>query len=302
VNHNVDVNANLTKSENISFEANCTSGVVEDHEFKCLSGDELIIHCDGSLTGRGRRRCPVTSASANCKSMSVVGSGSGFDLSCELVSFSESSTVCDCAFSFSSKSSPQRRRRSLSEDFQSTSEGGGEGGSVQFSVQSIGKSVMTDFVSTWEVAPTLSVSAVQESVLVLTTMSTIVAAFVMVMLWTVWHDDRERRESENEKSLKLAEDKMLRRYPQRRHRSRSTAYPSLSSQHQSQLSILDESPLCLHVRLLVAEVQRRSEGLSPLVGDRVLLFSGVSQIDESAVSVLEHCDHALRPIRDIQHR
>jgi hypothetical protein len=241
VNHNVDVNANLTKSENISFEANCTSGVVEDHEFKCLSGDELIIHCDGSLTGRGRRRCPVTSASANCKSMSVVGSGSGFDLSCELVSFSESSTVCDCAFSFSSKSSPQRRRRSLSEDFQSTSEGGGEGGSVQFSVQSIGKSVMTDFVSTWEVAPTLSVSAVQESVLVLTTMSTIVAAFVMVMLWTVWHDDRERRESENEKSLKLAEDKMLRRYPQRRHRSRSTAYPSLSSQHQSQLSILDES-------------------------------------------------------------
>jgi hypothetical protein len=59
-NANATHNANLTKNEDSSFEANCTAGVVKDHEFKCPSGDELIIHCDGSLTGRGRRRCPVT--------------------------------------------------------------------------------------------------------------------------------------------------------------------------------------------------------------------------------------------------
>jgi hypothetical protein len=242
VNHNVNatVNTNLTKNEDVSFEAHCTSGVVEDHVFKCPSGDELIIHCDGLLTGRGRRRCPVTSASANCKSMSVVGAGAAgnaliFDMSCELVSFSESSTVCDCTFS--SKSSQEGRRRSLSEDSQSSNDKGG--GSVQFSVQSIGKSVVTEFVSTWEVAPTLSVSNVQESVLVLTTMSSIVAAFVMVMLWTVWHDDRERRESEKEKSLKTIEGGLLKRNSQRASRSRSSVHKT--RKQQSQLSILDES-------------------------------------------------------------
>lgn len=45
--------------------------------------------------------------------------------------------------------------------------------------------------------------------LVLTTMGSIAISFLLLVLWTVWHDDSERREVAKEKALDLTEVKML---------------------------------------------------------------------------------------------
>ena len=219
--------SNGTQDE--EFEVSCHSGVIEDHVFQCASGEELMIRCDGSFTGIGRRRCPLWTPTAACKSLSFgKKSFADFTLTCDLTSFSEATTICDCKFLLESH---LKGHRHLSESSQDQS------GPVQFSIQSIGSSVITQFVSTWEVAPALSVSDVQESVLVLTTMCSVALVFLLVMSWTMWHDDRERRDGEEKKSLKLIEEKMLRRNVNRANLSRL----SRNSHRPSQLANLDQS-------------------------------------------------------------
>jgi hypothetical protein len=232
--HNLRSTSNQTLEKAQYFEANCTSGVIEDHLFECPTGVNLTIRCDGSLTGRGRRQCPISSSWAKCKSMSEsVGSVSGFGFSCELVSFSESSTICDCNFSSTLKTLSTRRY--LSEESTSGDEGGG---SVHFSVQSIGKSVLTEFVSTWEVAPALSSSDVIESVLVLVTMSSIVGLFIVLMTMTMFYDAHQQRNEAKEKALLAAESKTLTRSSIRTTHARPSRVRNL---HQSRMTTLDES-------------------------------------------------------------
>jgi hypothetical protein len=37
------------------FEVDCVAGVSASHKFLCPSGEELMITCNGSVSGRGRR-------------------------------------------------------------------------------------------------------------------------------------------------------------------------------------------------------------------------------------------------------
>jgi hypothetical protein len=189
------------------FEASCDSGVVEDHQFQCSSGDELIIHCDGSRKAVGRRYCPTYSPSSTCKSMGNGNRNSSLDMSpvtCELVSFDSFSTVCRCNISSSPFSHPLGM-----ETAGGSSEAISDSGSVQFSVQSVGRSVAKEFVSTWKSAGSLSASSVQESAEVLATVGSIGIIFLLLMGLTGYWDVKDRKNEAVSSSLENASTNMF---------------------------------------------------------------------------------------------
>jgi DNA-binding beta-propeller fold protein YncE len=147
------------------FEADCVLGVVQNHEFMCPSGDVLVIFCNGSFSGRGYHRCPIWSFVTLCDARGI---------SCDY-SHSESNelmTTCLCNLSAIT---------SLSDS----------SGSVSFSLMSIEKSVVSDFVSTWESSASLSGGDVAGSWVVLLTMGGVGLAFVLMTLLSIQSDNHE---------------------------------------------------------------------------------------------------------------
>jgi hypothetical protein len=181
LSHSVsDSNSNQTY-----FETDCAAGVVEDRSFKCPSGDVVIISCNGSSSPlRGRRSCPVRSTRVECQaqvhspslspSVSAVSPSRGM-ISCHLSDHNSSISVCVCNLS---------EVRTI----------GGTVGPVSFSILSIERSVVSDFVSTWESASDLSSGDVSGSWVVLVTVGGIGGVFVLFMLLGIYVDLSEELE------------------------------------------------------------------------------------------------------------
>jgi hypothetical protein len=173
-NSNSNSNSNRT-----FFETDCEAGVVEDRSFECPLGDVVTISCNGSSSPlRGRRYCPMRSTTVECQARvhSSASSSSGSSretISCQLSDLNESMSVCMC---------------NLSEV-----EAIGDAGSVTFSILSIGRSVVSDFASTWESVPALSSGDVSRSWVVLTTVGGLAGAFLSLILLGMHFDSFEKR-------------------------------------------------------------------------------------------------------------
>jgi hypothetical protein len=155
------------------FEVECVLGQNEDHEFMCPTGDSLLISCNGSFAGKGRRMCPMRSSLIDCKTIvtSSLSSPVG-DVSCELSPESNVSTsICVCDLSKVAENS----------------------GPVSFSILSMEKSVVTEFASTWETAAALSASDVVESWLVLVTVGSIGGLSTLFVLLGIQYDFYQKK-------------------------------------------------------------------------------------------------------------
>jgi hypothetical protein len=156
-----------------SFEVDCVLGENGDHEFVCPAGDLLLISCNGSFAGKGRRMCPVRSSIVDCQTIvsSSLSSPAG-DVSCELSPESnETTSICVCELS----------------------KVVGDSGSVSFSILSMEKSVLTEFVSTWESVATLSASDVLDSWVVLVTVGSIGGLFTLFVLLGIQYDSYQKK-------------------------------------------------------------------------------------------------------------
>jgi hypothetical protein len=163
----------LDSEPNPYFEVECVLGQSEDYEFMCPAGDSLLISCNGSFAGKGRRMCPMRSSVIDCKTIvtSSLSSPVG-DISCELSPESNASTsICVCE---------------LSKDV-------GDSGPVSFSILSMQKSLVTEFASTWETAATLSASDVLDSWLVLVTVGSIAGLSTLFVLLGIQYDFHEKQ-------------------------------------------------------------------------------------------------------------
>jgi hypothetical protein len=176
--------SDVTDAPSASFEVNCVVGVTKEYEFVCPSasgGDKLTISCNGSVSGRLRRHCPTRSSMTLCQStVHVPSSSSGistdFDLICLLSPSESNETVTTCLCNLS-------HLRSMSED----------SGSVSFSLMSIEKSVLKEFASTWESAPSLSSREVADSWVVLMTVGGVGVSFLLLILLSIQSDKHESR-------------------------------------------------------------------------------------------------------------
>jgi hypothetical protein len=163
--------ADGSRSNLTSFEVECAPGVFANYSFDCPSGEVLTISCNGSSSPlRGRHSCPVKTSSIVCQTKVqntdvVTPSSSPSDgevISCRLSEHNESMTVCICDLSEVSAI--------------------GDSSSVTFSITSIERSVLTEFVSTWETVPSLSSGDVAGSWLVLATVGGLGGLFV-ILIW-----------------------------------------------------------------------------------------------------------------------
>jgi hypothetical protein len=160
-----------------SFEVDCVAGLVEDHYYVCPSGDVLTISCNGSSSLKGRQSCPQRSREVGCHvaypSSSSSSRAPDVDVSCQLEEQNSSMTICICDLSHVGPIS-------------------GDGDSaVSFSILSIQKSVVTDFVSTWETAGTLSSADVAGSWVVLLTVGSVGVTFLLMLLIGIAFDSDE---------------------------------------------------------------------------------------------------------------
>lgn len=154
-----------------SFLVICKIGAIEEHIFFCPSGETLKITCNGTFNARGQHFCPVSTTVADCQTSLSLGSS---HTPCSLSEFNETITVCLCDLSKIQKLS----------DLDT---------SVSFSILSIQKSLVNEFVTTWETIPSLQISDVANSWTVLLTVGMIVAVFASLLLAGMRLDETERK-------------------------------------------------------------------------------------------------------------
>jgi hypothetical protein len=178
-----------TTDASLYFEADCVTGEVKDHEFLCPSGEELVISCNGSVSGRGRRFCPTRTRVTLCETKLQYRRSSALSSS----SFADSRNL-SCAYS------PSESNESVTTCLCNLSALGSalEGishpsGSVSFTLLSIEKSVVSDFVSTWETISSLSSEDVAESWIVLVTIGGVALCFLLVLVLSIKTDKHESR-------------------------------------------------------------------------------------------------------------
>jgi hypothetical protein len=144
------------------FEIDCVAGVAEDHYFRCPSGALMLISCNGSSTLRGRKHCPNISSTVLCRTkVQAATSAYSSEIDCELAEYNSTITICVCNLS---------RIGVL-----------GHQGAVTFSILSVQKSVIGEFVSTWETVPSLSSGTVAESWVVLLTVGGLGGIFFLMV-------------------------------------------------------------------------------------------------------------------------
>jgi hypothetical protein len=211
VNHLHRDDQDLSSTEEEYFESECILGTLQDHSFTCSTGHKLILECDGTKSGMIRRSCPVVTSSAICKS--TTPSEGLSPMSCVLVAFDSRTTICNCNLTSQNDAEP-----------------------IQFSVQSIGHSVINEFDSTWGSVGSLSVSDVRKSVAVLVTVSLIGAFFLLMAGVGMQWDASDRKSSEAESILCATHTKIL------KSSNRSSRMTSSSrNPHSSHQNLIDKS-------------------------------------------------------------
>jgi hypothetical protein len=161
----------LSESEAAFFELDCVMNQVIDRMYLCPSGDSLILFCNGSFSGTVRRLCPIRSILRTCETRVTASPGQpSREIHCGLSDGSiESTTVCVCNLT----------------DV-------GDMGPLSFSIVSIEKSVLKEFVSTWESTSSLSTSEVAQSWVVLATVGGLGGMFTVFILVSALCDWSER--------------------------------------------------------------------------------------------------------------
>jgi hypothetical protein len=152
------------------FTVDCVERLVEDHLFVCPSNDVITISCNGSVSGRFHRYCPVHSTEVRCQTTVHTLSQ---DISCELSEHNESMTICQCNLS--------------------NVEVIGDDSPVSFSIMSMEKSVSKEFISTWESASKLSSGKVLDSWVVLLTVGGLGVSFMLFIFGGIQYDSYEKR-------------------------------------------------------------------------------------------------------------
>jgi hypothetical protein len=166
----------VVDDESQYFDVNCVFGKVEDHRFVCPSGDEVILSCNGSFSGTGRKYCSLITKSVDCKI--AIGSENSGSLSCSATQSNASMTTCVCNLS---------KIRNVD--------------SVSFSILSIEKSMVTEFTSTWTSSSSLSSSEITKSWVVLTTLCGLLGGFLVVYLVGMRFDLHQKNLSEKSNQL-----------------------------------------------------------------------------------------------------
>jgi hypothetical protein len=168
-------NALTDPNDSPYFEADYVPGIFASHEFLCPSGEKLVITCNGSVSGRGRRYCPMRSQVTLCDTSSTEIDSEALSCLYSPLESNESVTTCLCNLSTLSRSMTNSP------------------GSVSFTILSIEKSLVTEFVSTWESVSLLSTSDVLASWDVLVTTTSFVGVFSCFIVWGIYLDLREKR-------------------------------------------------------------------------------------------------------------
>jgi hypothetical protein len=189
----VNVTANGT-----FFQVECTSGLMGVSVYTCPTGENLTISCDGTFIGSIRQQCPIYETSPTC-ALEVNQLPTGVQIACELLSYTSETTFCQCNFS-------STRRRRLSDDDDQTSDP-----SVQFSLQSMQRSTIHDFVSTWKETDQLTLSDVKDTWTVLLTVGLIGFIFTLLVLLAVYSDMVERVAKEVQTSTTIANERLAKR-------------------------------------------------------------------------------------------
>lgn len=152
----------MTVHDETYFEVECKIGEVRNYSFICPVGDEILISCNGSSL-LGRQTCPQRSSELKCLSSS--------NSSCSLLDHTSSVSICICNLS------------SMEPD---------KDGSISFSIESMGESVLREFVSTWASVETLSRKKVLKSWKALLTVGVMTGSFILLMILGIIYDTREK--------------------------------------------------------------------------------------------------------------
>ena len=208
-----------------------------------------MISCNGSVSGIGRRYCPTRTLSAECQiSMSSLSpSVNSESVSCSLSEYNESMTICICNLPNAAFA--------------------GQTGSVSFSIVSVQKSVLDEFVSTWKSASTLSSSAVVDGWVVFVTIGCLAGSFIFLLVWGVQQDVSDKKHS----SLSAAnQDQLSTRVT---HFSRESFSRFISSSR----NLPKKSPLRFVGQLPTVRETKR----------RVLIYESVKLMEESLPTIFK---------------
>ena len=187
---------------NTSFEIECYEGLIETHNISCKFGDMIKVYCNGSFSGRFKGECPslLESSQCNLNGLNIFGNEeiNNYNnnhyqgLSCKLSHYNISSTLCICNLSF------------ISTIIKNNNLNGGlsnENNEISFSIQSIGKSILSDFIMTWKSTSSLSSSEVSHSWTVLLTVGGLGLIFLLLLLFSEIWDNYQKKEMKKPKSI-----------------------------------------------------------------------------------------------------
>jgi hypothetical protein len=159
------------------FDIDCVAGTAEDHYFHCSSGAVLLISCNGTSSLRGRKYCPKVSTSVTCRAKvqrsSKSAASSDPEIDCQIAETNSTMTHCVCNLS------------GIVVDDDSP---------VSFSILSIERSVLKEFVATWETSTSLSSgTTVARSWVVTLTVGGLGAVFVLMMALACQIDSSQKK-------------------------------------------------------------------------------------------------------------
>jgi hypothetical protein len=173
--------SNLTTQ---SHSIECTSDVIRNESYICPDGYVIWLGCNGSA-GVVTSTCPANTFAMKCASI-------GTDhTTCEMIDFTASNITCRC--SLPSRSSTRRRLQ----DTQSSVE---EDSTVSVDVASVGASVLTTFVDTWQGAEDLNANSVVDSIQVLATVAFVGIAAVVFISYAAVLDQRDELQQKAEEA------------------------------------------------------------------------------------------------------
>jgi hypothetical protein len=173
--------------------ARCQSGIFAATNYTCSNGYVLNFTCDGTWTGRIRRRCPMLRYYSSCNlldgQMNVEGVGQ-----CRSVSHSNSLTICKCPLLASSTSivGDRRLEASLNNSIQ---------GMHSIAVSTLLVAVASGIESTILSASTLNADMIAKEVTVLATLAVLAAVFIIFIGVSI-HFDYKDELLENGASVK----------------------------------------------------------------------------------------------------
>ena len=182
----------------------CKTGTLSETNYTCSNGYVLNLTCDGTFTGKFRRRCPSLRYYSSCNLLDNQLNAQGVG-QCRDISRSKSFTVCKCPLltnSTSSYSDPADRR------LQAVSNSSIIQGVHSIAVSTFLVAVASGMESTILSASELSAEMIAKEVTVLATLAVLVALFIVFIGTSIYLDYKnemlEKVESAKETAVAYA--------------------------------------------------------------------------------------------------